>query len=380
MVENRQRSLVAIIVCIAVYGITVGLTQPLLSLILEARGVDRTLIGLNAAMPAFATLAFSPAIPALLKRFGIRPFLYGCIVGDLSLFMSLKLFDQLYLWFIIRFLMGATIAGLFVASETWINESAAEHNRGRVVGLYAAAMSASFALGPTIIPITGIDGWTPFVAGALFIGLAAVPLWFTGNQVPSLKGETSFSVLSFLFVAPTLGLAVLLVGFMESTVMALLPVYGVRSGLAAGSAALMLTAVGIGGVALQWPIGWLADHANRYLVLVLCAAGGGVGALLLPLLIGRGEIFWAMLFVWGGIFAGVYTVALALLGERFRGAELVTANAAFGLLWGLGGLAGPSLAGIGMDILDPDGLPVVLFLASGGFILLAVCRRHGARH
>ena len=70
-------------------------SHPLLSLILEARGGDRTLIGVNAAMPAIATLIFSPAIPALINRFGIKTFLYGCIVGDLILFLSLKVFDQL---------------------------------------------------------------------------------------------------------------------------------------------------------------------------------------------------------------------------------------------------------------------------------------------
>ena len=65
---------------------------------------------------------------------------------------------------------------------------------------------------------------------------------------------------------------------------------------------------------------------------------------------------------------------MALVGQRFRGAELVTASAAFGLLWGLGGLAGPSLGGFAMDLWDPDGLPAVLFLDCAGFICLALSR------
>ena len=141
-----------------------------------------------------------------------------------------------------------------------------------------------------------------------------------------------------------------------------------------GSAALILTAVGLGGIALQWPIGWLADHVDRRKVLLFCAAGGGAGALLLPLMVSEGSAFWIMLFLWGGLFAGVYTVSMALVGQRFRGAELVTASAAFGLLWGLGGLAGPSLGGFAMDLWDPDGLPAVLFLACAGFICLALYR------
>ncbi len=373
--SERRRSLAAVIACISIYGITVGLTLPLLSLILEARGTPSTLIGLNAAMPALSTLLVSPLIPGLVARFGIKRLLYGCIFGDLAFFLALPIFDDLLAWFVIRFLMGATISGLFIVSETWINQIATEATRGRVMALYNSALAGCFALGPLVIPVAGIEGWTPFLVGALFIVLASIPLAWAGDRAPALEGQSSFGVMKFFPLAPTITGAVLLSAFVYTASAALLSVYGVRSGLDRNAAAVMLTALGLGGILLQFPIGWLADHYDRHWVLIGCAAGSGLGALLLPAAMGAQPFLWLMLFLWGGLMTGIYTVTMAIAGQRFRGMELATAMAAFGVLWGIGSLLGPPLAGGAMDLRDLTGLPAILVAANLMFVGLAVYRR-----
>jgi hypothetical protein len=65
-------------------------------------------------------------------------------------------------------------------------------------------------------------------------------------------------------------------------------------------------------------------------------------------------------------------VSLALLGQHFRGADLVTANAALALLWSFASLVGPVLGGFAMEATGRQGLPGFLALASGlylGFVL-----------
>jgi hypothetical protein len=52
-----------------------------------------------------------------------------------------------------------------------------------------------------------------------------------------------------------------------------------------------------------------------------------------------------MLFVWGGLAAGLYTVALAELGARYSGATLVSATAAIVTAYGVGALVGPLFVG-----------------------------------
>jgi hypothetical protein len=48
------------------------------------------------------------------------------------------------------------------------------------------------------------------------------------------------------------------------------------------------------------------------------------------------------------------------LGDRFSGALLLAGNSAFGVMWGLGGIIGPSVSGVAMDLMGPEGLPLTL--------------------
>ena len=271
-------------------------------------------------------------------------------------------------------MIGVTTNCLLVTSETWINEIVSDTNRGRLMGLYNALFTAAIALGPLVIPVTGIEGWTPFLVGALFIALAAIPLFWTGSHYLSPHEEASFNIFSFVFVAPTLVAAVLLFAWKETAGMSLLPVYGIRSGLSEAQAAIMLTVSGLGGVTLAYPVGWLADKFNRYWMLVLCGVGTLSGTFLLPYVIGMDHLLWVLLFVWGGLFTGMYTVVLTIVGQRFRGRELVTANISIGVLWGIGSLTGPSITGVAMDIWDPQGFPLVFIAAGLLFVLFATGR------
>lgn len=371
----RRRSLVAAIACVSIYSVTMGFSLPLISLILESRGVDRSINGLLAATPSLAMLLVTPMIPRLIARAGLKPFLLACISADLVLFLMLPAVDHLFAWFVIRFLMGATVAGLFVAGETWINELAEEATRGRTMGVYAMVVAGGFALGPLLLPLTGIDGWLPFLAGSAFIALATVPLLLGRPVSPTFSRDPAWTVLGFFVLAPTICAAVMLSAFKDAAGMPLIPVYAVRMGVSQEAAALMLTVLGIGALALQIPLGWLADRMNRYALLVGCAVSGGIGALVFALTIHTGWLIWVVLFLWGGAFSGVYTLALVILGERFRGAALATGNAAFGFCWGLGSLFGPAISGAAMDLWDPHGLPATLCAASLLFLALALTRR-----
>ena len=374
MRNNRNKALYAIFACAAIFGFTMGLSRPLLALILEARGIERTYIGMNAAMPAIGMLISAPFIPLMIEKLGMQRFLLLCLALDLCVLLQYPRFDHLYVWFALGMMLGVTTNCLLVTSETWINEIVSDTNRGRLMGLYNALFAAAIALGPLVIPVTGIEGWTPFLVGALFIALAAIPLFWTGSHYLSPYEETSFNIFSFVFVAPTLVAAVLLFAWKETAGMSLLPVYGIRSGLSETQAAIMLTVSGLGGVTLAYPVGWLADKFNRYWMLVLCGVGTLSGTFLLPYVIDMDHLLWVLLFVWGGLFTGMYTVVLTIIGMRFRGRELVTANISIGILWGIGSLTGPSITGVAMDIWDPQGFPYVFIAAGLLFVLFATGR------
>ena len=368
---NKNKALFAIFACVAMYGFTLGLGRPLLALILEARGIDRSIIGVNAAMPAIGIFLSTPFIPMLVEKLGMRRFLVLVLAVDVIVLLQFPRFDHLYAWFFLGIFLGAMTNCMLVTSETWINEIVDDANRGRLMGLYYALLAATVAMGPLVIPAVGIQGWAPFLVGACFIALAALPLLWTGPHRLSTHDEPSFNIFSFLWVAPTLVAAVLLFSLKETAGNSLLPVYGIRSGMNEAGAAIMLTVIGIGGVSLAYPMGWLADRFNRYGLLVFCGLCGLAGAVLLPYALESHWLLYPLLFTWGGAFAGMYTAVLTIIGQHFRGRDLVTANVSLGMLWGVGSLVWPPVTGVAMDIRDPGGFPLVFIAASLLFILFA---------
>jgi MFS family permease len=369
--RERRWSLAAAIASVATFGIGIGFSAPLFSLTLEARGTEASLTGFNAAAGYLGVVLGPLWTPLLVRRFGLRPFMLACLALDIALFLPMRVFDGLDAWFALRLMLGMVGSSLFTASEAWINMLAGDRSRGRVIGAYAAALAGGFALGPLLLGLTGIRGWTPYLVGAGVTALAALPLIGAGPLARGLGREKGAGLFVILARAPFIVLTVALYGCFESAAMALLPIWGVRIGFDHAAAAALLTALGFGSIALQLPIGWLSDKLERVSVLRLCAAGGFIGAALLPLLASAGPaaIFPAML-IWGGLAAGIYPVALAMAGARFRGAELVGANAALIIAYGAGSLIGPSLGGIAMDLWNPEGLLAALALLFALFLAM----------
>jgi predicted MFS family arabinose efflux permease len=88
---------------------------------------------------------------------------------------------------------------------------------------------------------------------------------------------------------------------------------------------------------------------------------------------------WPLLLVIGSTGYGLYSVALAELGDRFRGDELVAGSAAFASMWGAGALVGASVGGLAMTVFGPHGLPLSLALFLGLFLLAIIIRDHEKR-
>ena len=130
--------------------------------------------------------------------------------------------------------------------------------------------------------------------------------------------------MSFAHVAPLLVLACFVVAFKEHASISLMPVYALRIGMSENYAALLLFISAAGAALLQIPIGWLADYLNPRIVLVICSLVGLAGTMIWPFITSYPYLLWITLFLWWGFFAGVYTVAMILAGEWFKGADLAT--------------------------------------------------------
>ena len=353
---GRARWTIALaILLVAIIGVAMSMTLPLLSLRLDQAGWSGAMIGLNTSFMALATLSLAPFIPGLAQKFGIRALLVTALVTGATATLGFGWAHSVWSWFALRFMLGCALTVLFILSEFWINAAAPDNRRGLIMGIYGTILSLGFASGPLVLQQTGTEGEWPLILGAGIFVLALVPVWMAGRQTPQMDGHAGLSFASLFRSAPVAALAALLFGAVETGAFSVLPVYGHRIGLDDRAAAMQISAVALGNLFFQIPFGLLADRVDKRRLLLLIAGLAGLVTLVIPFLSPQSWLYLGTLCLWGGVAASLYCVGLALLGAQFHGASLVAANALFVMLYATGQMFGPPLLGWAMDMVNPHG-------------------------
>jgi MFS family permease len=386
--ENQQESsvdsgqiipaLVSAIATVTIVGVGLSLTMTLIALRLGEQGFSARAIGLNPTAGGIAILAGAAFVPALTRRFSVKPLLFlALLTSGLSL-LSFTLTNDYWAWLAIRAVLSGALSVLFVTSEYWINAIAPPRNRGFVLGFYMTSLAGGFAVGPGILGFVGTAGPAPFIVATALFALAALPIVLWSGKGPEVKSGPPVPVLGFLTSVPVATLAGLLFGAIETASLGLLPVYALRAGLSPETGAFFVTLFALGNVIFQFPIGIASDQMDRSKLLLSLAILGLCGAIAMALAgPSHFSLFCGLLVLWGGIVGSLYAVGLAHLGSCYSGPDLASANAAYVMLYSLGMLVGPPIVGLGMDIISPNGL--FFFIAGLLLLYLGLVRGRGRR-
>lgn len=368
---------VAAIATISAVGVAVGLSFPLLSFLMEQRGYSTTIIGANTAMAGIASMVTVPFVNPVARRIGVVPTLVLSALISATSLIGFMLFPSLAAWFLLRISFHGAITASFILSEYWINVSAPEKRRGLVLGIYGSVLSLGFATGPALLAGLGTKGSLPFITGAMIILASTIPAVIAHRHQPRTEAEPmSNSVARYIWLVPLATAAAFVFGAVEQAGLALFPVYGARNGYDETQVSLLLMVLAFGNVALQLPLGLISDRlSDRRWLLFACALVGTIGVAILPFAMNHTWLLIGGMFVWGGVTTGMYTVGLAHLGSRLKGADLAQANAAFILCYAIGMVIGPQIAGISMDIWDPHGFAVALSGMFAAYLVLVIVRR-----
>lgn len=373
--EIHWPSLVAAISSISSVGIAIGLGLPLLSIILEKRGVPSTLIGLNTAMAGVAAMIAAPITTKLAHKYGVANVMLWAVVFSALSAVGFYYAENLWLWFPLRLVFHGATTTLFILSEFWINAASPPKRRGFVLGLYATVLSLGFAAGPLIFSLVGSDGILPFLIGAVAILVAGIPVFIARGESPVLEEKPELHFMRYVFLVPTATAAVFVFGAVEAGGLSLFPIFATRSGFGESQAALLLTVMGIGNVVFQIPVGLLSDRIrDKRPLLTAMACLGLCGSLLLPLLATNWILLACVLLFWGGCVSGLYTVGLSHLGSRLTGPDLAAANAAFVFCYAVGTVAGPQAIGSAIDVAGTNGFAWAIACFFGLYVVLSGIR------
>lgn len=367
--KSELRAKIAVIVAVTIFGLTYGLSAPLIAVTLASQGYSEAFIGVNAGMHALGVLLIAPALPWLSRRFPPRQLMISALLAAALLLASFP-WLPVASWFLLRLLLGVATEIILVVTETWLNQATTEQHRAKNLAIYTAMLSLGFALGPLILSLRG-SGTYAFILGGFIALLAALAMLTARITAMSETEEVKRSLSAWLKLIPLALAATVLNAALECAGMNLLPLYAMNLGWSEAEATSLIAILLMGAILLQLPIGWLADRLDRRRLMVILAGLSTAGALVWPLALRDIWLARTLLFLWGGVFVGIYTIVITLIGQRFRGAELAGAYAILSVGWGAGALLGPVLAGLAMS-LTQHGLPLMAAVMCGIFTLFAL--------
>ncbi|WP_281503063.1 MFS transporter [Ancylobacter crimeensis] len=367
----------AVIATATIFGLTYSLSAALIALDLAERGLSEALIGANAAMHAVGVLVTAVLLPHITARFGLRPTVIGALLSAAVLLCLFPSFPLVWLWFPLRLMLGMASEVLFVLSETWLNALSSEQSRARTMGAYTAALSVGFALGPLILSFAGSDGFLPYLIGAGLAAGAAGLVVSPAVVAPRIEGHAHSNPLRYVGLAPVAMAATALNAAVETAGLTFLTLYAMSLGWAETQATQLMTCMMFGAIVLQLPIGWLGDKMDRERLIIWLAVLSAASALAWPFALGSVWAIYPLLFVWGGLFVGIYTIMLTIVGSRFSGSEIIGIYAGMGVFWGVGALIGPTLAGAAMQV-TTHGLVLFVAMACAAFALAALRLKAGS--
>lgn len=364
-----------VISSVTAFAVAQGLTFPLISLVLETKGVAGSLIGLNAAVYAAGAIVSVLAIDQLTARVRgnllIVAALFGCSIG----LAAFAVIDSLPVWFIARFAIGFCASLISILSGAWLNTATPDRLRGRISGFYGAGMCAGFAAGPLAIPFLSTTNGSAFalVSGYIAsIGLACAI--FNGNARTMPERAPAGVLFRFIRAAPILVLMELAFGFADIAAISGMAVYFVRVGHSEVFAAYAITVLSLPTAFAQPVVGWLLDKTSRAGVTTGCGLVGAIAFLIIPFVQSEAAILGIFAVIGIATFA-LSTCALTILGERFDGGMLIAGTACFSLAYSVGSAMGSTGTGFLVDWISPDAVPTSVGLGLLAFTILVLFRR-----
>ncbi|WP_019960239.1 MFS transporter [Woodsholea maritima] len=353
------RNVAAVMLACALMQISMGVLGIALPLAMSANAWSGQAIGLVASSYGAGFLVgawIAPSIIQAIRHIRTYAALAG-LAGAATLMLALG--DHMVWWMLARFMFGAGVAGLLAVAESWIADATPAENRGAVVSAYQILGRAGLILGPFLIALPGIDLTKSFVIAGLFFCLSLIPVTGTQRAQPALPEGERVSPWRLLEIAPAAAMAAFGGGAINSSIVAFGPIWanGLGDPGMAGKAALVMAAIYGASMITQWPLGKLSDGLDRRLVIAGLAAFAGFAALVLSIFSNSGFVLGLiMIGCWGAASMAYYGIAVAHAADRSRAEELPAIASGILMVWAIGSITGPILAGLAFEFAHARGL------------------------
>ena len=337
-------AIASVILSMALVAIGNGLMFAYIPVRLGAEGADPTWAGLIVTGLSAGGLAGCILTGPLVRRVGhARAFM---VLSALIALSNTAVGAGAYpvLWIAARALYGFAICGLFIVSQSWLNDAVENAIRGRVMAAFYVAYIAGLGIGYYTLALIDIRAASAPLIGIAFTALSILPVGLTRLAQPPAPAAASVALRNAWAISPVAVAGMLAVGGLSMSISGFAPIHATAKGYSQGDVALLMAAMPIGTLILQFPLGWLSDRTDRRAVLIgasaLAAVAGMLalgfdGGALLPLVI--------IYLMWDGASETIYSLASAHAGDRAGKDDLVALSSSLLFAWSLSGFVVPAV-------------------------------------
>lgn len=320
-------------------GFSMGIFNPLISILMEQQGIDQLWIGANSSLYYLMIAAFAPLAGKLIRHYGINSVMVAGILITAASACVLPGVHELGVLFGVRALMGLGVCFYMVGGQTGLNIYADNERRGVIVAAHGAAFGVGFIISPLIGTLLYAHfGTGAFLSGAGVILLGApAALLLLPNLVIRYQPVLSSGLIGRISI-PLHG--AFIYGALEGIIVSLVPLLLLRQAVPLSVLGLPLTlfmvASGIGMI----PVSFFGDKFGRSNVL-LVSAGIGLMTLMAAMNVQHPYVIAASAVLLGLSLGTFFPVTLAMIGEKLTASEMHAGSGLFTAAFSYGCVAGP---------------------------------------
>lgn len=368
--RSSRLNYMILITVIIFAGLSQGLLLPVLSILLEQKGISSSLNGLNAAALYVGSFAMTLIAERVLGAIGFKKLIAAGLSLVLVTLLLFPLLTGVKAWFVLRLLVGIGDSAINYAAQLWVLLMTPAEHRGRNLSLYGMSYGLGFSLGPLGISLLRFGQAAPFlILAVMFILVLLLVAFKLPDSRPEAmehgEGQASRFKRSYRMAWYAL-IPALLYGYMEASLNSNFPVYGLRIGYSTDQIAALLPFAGIGGLVLQLPLGLWSDRYGRKKILIASGVGGGLAFMLLPLSGGSFPLTLLLLMAAGGLVGSFFSLGLSYAADILPRNLLPAANVVASFHYSLGSIAGPGIGGLLLQF----GWSGAVFALMGGLYIL----------
>jgi MFS family permease len=370
-------------------------TWPLLlgvMLLMVGNGVQGSILGIRGSLEGFSTLQLSivmsayflgflggsRAAPEMIRRVGhVRVFaaLGSLISAVLVLYPSIPDWQA---WSVMRVIIGFCFSGIYVTTESWLNNTATNETRGQALSAYMIVQMIGIIAAQGLMTAGDPSGFVVFIVPSVLVSLAFMPLLLATSPAPVFESTRGLSFARLFEVSPLGCAGMLLTGGVFAAMFGMASVWGTMIGLSVGQIAAFVAATYTGGLVLQYPIGHLSDRMDRRKVILWLSVLGAVVMAVATVFTLPFVAILGVALLLGGVTNPLYSLLIAHTNDYLGKEDMAAASAGLIFLNGLGAVAGPLATGWLMETIGPSGFFLfmgLLFAALAGYTAWRMAQR-----